>query len=355
MLATQIKVRIEKEKRTFAIQDQLISQLSVSPQFLIDSAADLQPSHYDDVVTERVLGHICGYPLCSNKLLQKKGGQKYHVSLSQKKVYDAAELNSFCCEECLLASNMYKSQLDETPVYLRNLAHAKKIVLHPRLTGQKTVDYITNKFPELKIVEHASDNNNVKIEDVKETEHFESEEEEEESDSFSSQDEDTFIPQPQAVGVPKLSSFGTIFTSLQNWCSSKTKEFLRNSASDAMEEYSISTETDETVSMRKEIVHSMIFAHLRTLCTKLKMIQCSNLEEDVAALLSTFNYLTPVESYADNEWFTFILVFLEVLTVRNKDLNQQLHENGKQRLRTALQHFGITEEHFSLYLQVFAI
>ena len=47
-------------------------------------------SHYSDVVEERNIGHLCGYPVCGNALGEQPQ-QKYHVSLAQKKVFDLTE------------------------------------------------------------------------------------------------------------------------------------------------------------------------------------------------------------------------------------------------------------------------
>ena len=50
----------------------------------------LSQSHYTDVVEERNISNLCGYPLCVNPLGEQPK-QKYHISLAQKKVFDLTE------------------------------------------------------------------------------------------------------------------------------------------------------------------------------------------------------------------------------------------------------------------------
>ena len=48
------------------------------------------PDHYSDVVEERNIGSLCGYPPCSNPL-GPQPQQKYHISLAKKKVFDLTQ------------------------------------------------------------------------------------------------------------------------------------------------------------------------------------------------------------------------------------------------------------------------
>lgn len=76
---------------------------------------------YDDVVQERFILKLCGYPLCSNKLT-KEWKQKYHVSLSDKRVYDVDERKLFCSVLCMDTSRSYRDEnLAELPIWLRDV------------------------------------------------------------------------------------------------------------------------------------------------------------------------------------------------------------------------------------------
>ena len=50
----------------------------------------LSVEQYADVVEERNIGYLCGYPLCSTPM-KNIPTQKYHVSVKDKQVYDLTE------------------------------------------------------------------------------------------------------------------------------------------------------------------------------------------------------------------------------------------------------------------------
>lgn len=57
---------------------------------LLNQAAVLSADQYADVVEERNIEHLCGYPLCSTPM-KNISQQKYHVSVKNKQVYDLTE------------------------------------------------------------------------------------------------------------------------------------------------------------------------------------------------------------------------------------------------------------------------
>lgn len=74
---------------------------------------------YDDVVEERFILKLCGYPLCS-KRLTKEWNQAYQISLSDRRVYDVKERKLFCSVSCMDTSRRYRDEnLPELPVWLR--------------------------------------------------------------------------------------------------------------------------------------------------------------------------------------------------------------------------------------------
>lgn len=74
---------------------------------------------YDDVVQERFILKLCGYPLCSNKLT-KEWKQMYHVSLSDKRIYNVNERKLFCSVGCMNTSRRYRDEnIAEEPIWLR--------------------------------------------------------------------------------------------------------------------------------------------------------------------------------------------------------------------------------------------
>lgn len=56
----------------------------------------LSTSQYADVVEERNIVGLCGYPLC-NTALGPIPKQKYHVSLAKKQIFDLTERKVGVC------------------------------------------------------------------------------------------------------------------------------------------------------------------------------------------------------------------------------------------------------------------
>nr|XP_043637543.1 putative RNA polymerase II subunit B1 CTD phosphatase RPAP2 homolog [Erigeron canadensis] len=84
------------------------TQLSVA-------ASLLSKSDYNDVVTERSIAQMCGYPLCTNSLPclspPKKG--RYRISLKEHKVYDLLETRMYCSTQCIVDSRTYAESLED--------------------------------------------------------------------------------------------------------------------------------------------------------------------------------------------------------------------------------------------------
>ena len=79
----------------------------------------ISSAHYDDIVTERAIEKLCGYPLCS----EKKGEeikQQFKISTKTNRVYDLSDRKNFCSHKCLKHSIFLREQISQTPLWLRN-------------------------------------------------------------------------------------------------------------------------------------------------------------------------------------------------------------------------------------------
>ncbi|KAG0016941.1 RNA polymerase II associated protein 2 [Podila clonocystis] len=92
----------------------------VSEATLGEAANRLKQSHYQEVIEERKIGNLCGYPLCGRPPRDIKG--KFRISLSERKVFDISVLKLYCSSTCLAASRWLEGQLTEEPLYLNNSA-----------------------------------------------------------------------------------------------------------------------------------------------------------------------------------------------------------------------------------------
>ncbi|XP_073427557.1 putative RNA polymerase II subunit B1 CTD phosphatase RPAP2 [Dendrobates tinctorius] len=116
-LENAIRKKIETEKRAHQIVERLLEK-NITEDFLMDCAKFISPLYYKDVVEERSIIKICGYPICSNKL-ENVPKQRYKISTKTNKVYDITERKCFCSNFCYRASKYYEAQIPKTPVWSR--------------------------------------------------------------------------------------------------------------------------------------------------------------------------------------------------------------------------------------------
>lgn len=120
--------RQKVQEQVFAWQEHLFTEDSVSAATLIKVARWLQPQTYDEIVEERSVQSMCGYPLCSNAPEEQES--RYRISLSQRKVFDQSERMSYCSLACLQKSRYYAMQLSEDPVWVRDLTGPHSSPIH---------------------------------------------------------------------------------------------------------------------------------------------------------------------------------------------------------------------------------
>uniref|UniRef100_A0A1J3CZX4 RNA polymerase II subunit B1 CTD phosphatase RPAP2 homolog n=1 Tax=Noccaea caerulescens TaxID=107243 RepID=A0A1J3CZX4_NOCCA len=93
---------------------------------------------YEDVVTERTIAKLCGYPLCRASLpseVSKRG--KYRISLKEHRVYDSQETRKFCSADCLINSRAFSGTLQESRTSDFNTVKLNEIL---GLFGDSNVD-----------------------------------------------------------------------------------------------------------------------------------------------------------------------------------------------------------------------
>ncbi|KAF9289374.1 RNA polymerase II associated protein 2 [Mortierella alpina] len=117
---TLIKSNIELRKRfeSMVLKWQEILCDPVTEDVLGEAANRIKQSHYIEVIEERNIVKLCGYPLCSRPPRDIKG--KFRISLHERKVFDISLLKQYCSSTCLAASRWLQSQLTEEPIYFQN-------------------------------------------------------------------------------------------------------------------------------------------------------------------------------------------------------------------------------------------
>ncbi|PNY04850.1 hypothetical protein L195_g001281 [Trifolium pratense] len=110
---------MEKNQPIFVKDAVLKLQLALldgieSEDKLFAAGSLISRSDYEDVVTERSITNVCGYPLCHNALpadRPRKG--RYRISLKEHKVYDLHETYMFCSSGCVVNSKAFAGSLQE--------------------------------------------------------------------------------------------------------------------------------------------------------------------------------------------------------------------------------------------------
>uniref|UniRef100_A0A8C6K0B3 RNA polymerase II subunit B1 CTD phosphatase RPAP2 homolog n=1 Tax=Melopsittacus undulatus TaxID=13146 RepID=A0A8C6K0B3_MELUD len=116
-LFAAVRKKIEFEKKALNIVEQLLEE-SITEEFLLNCGKYITPSHYKDIVDERSIIKLCGYPLCQNKL-ENVLKQKYRISTKTNRVYDITERKCFCSNFCYKASKYFEAQISQSPVWMR--------------------------------------------------------------------------------------------------------------------------------------------------------------------------------------------------------------------------------------------
>uniref|UniRef100_A0A5F8G3W2 RNA polymerase II subunit B1 CTD phosphatase RPAP2 homolog n=2 Tax=Monodelphis domestica TaxID=13616 RepID=A0A5F8G3W2_MONDO len=112
-----IRKKIEYERKALRIVEQLLEE-DITEEFLERAGKHITSAHYKDVVEERFIIKLCGYPLCHNKL-GNVPKQKYKISTKTNKVYDITERKFFCSNFCYRASKFFEAQISKSPLWVR--------------------------------------------------------------------------------------------------------------------------------------------------------------------------------------------------------------------------------------------
>lgn len=130
---------------------------------LVAAGSLMSRSDYQDVVTERTIANMCGYPLCSNSLPSERPWKgRYRISLKEHKVYDLQETYMYCSTNCLIHSRAFSASLLEERSSTLNHAKFNEVLgLFNGLSLESSVDMGKKGdlgLSELKIHEKADTN-----------------------------------------------------------------------------------------------------------------------------------------------------------------------------------------------------
>ncbi|KAI5092601.1 putative RNA polymerase II subunit B1 CTD phosphatase rpap2 isoform 1 [Silurus meridionalis] len=127
ILKESLRERLELERRALQVVERLLDD-SVTEDFLVDCARLITPANYRDAVEERSIAKMCGYPVCSNKLVNVPR-QRFKISTKTNKVYEITERKCFCCNFCYKASKYLEVQISKSPLWLRKEERPSEVKL----------------------------------------------------------------------------------------------------------------------------------------------------------------------------------------------------------------------------------
>ncbi|XP_058059793.1 putative RNA polymerase II subunit B1 CTD phosphatase RPAP2 homolog [Anopheles bellator] len=117
----QLQKALRKKKECNAkaqrIVETLIEPGRLEEEFLT-MLRDINQCHMEDIIQERAIVKLCGYPLCDTEL-KNIPKQQYAISVTRNKVFDITERKNFCSGQCYKASNFVKQQMLTSPLWMR--------------------------------------------------------------------------------------------------------------------------------------------------------------------------------------------------------------------------------------------
>lgn len=119
----QIRCAIVKKKECDAKAQQIVESLlenGITESYFLQCLSDINQAHIDDIIEERSIIQLCGYPICKNKISEKDiPKQKYRISLKTNKVYDITTRKNFCSNSCYNSAMYVKKQMLTSPLWFR--------------------------------------------------------------------------------------------------------------------------------------------------------------------------------------------------------------------------------------------
>merc|ERR1711920_527251 len=102
---------IQAPSDLFYLQSTLL-QPCVSQRYLLLAGQILQKIHLESIYEERAVEGVCGWPLCSDELENKKKKGKTRVSGLRQVIYETHDEKYFCSDECFREAHKFLSKLD---------------------------------------------------------------------------------------------------------------------------------------------------------------------------------------------------------------------------------------------------
>ncbi|XP_038208496.1 putative RNA polymerase II subunit B1 CTD phosphatase RPAP2 [Zerene cesonia] len=135
MTKEQIRKAILKKRECNAKAQNIVESLlekCISEEFFLKCLPDINQAHLEDIIEERSIISLCGYPLCQKTITEQDiPKQKYRISMKTNKVYDITARKSFCSNACYKSAMYIKKQMLTSPLWFREYEDIPKFHLLP--------------------------------------------------------------------------------------------------------------------------------------------------------------------------------------------------------------------------------
>lgn len=133
MSKEQIRQAIIKKRECNAKAQQIVEKLlekGITDHNFLECLPDINQSHMEDIIEERAITKLCGYPICQKSLSETEiPKQKYKISIKTNKVYDITARKSFCSNNCYQSAMYVKKQMLTSPLWFREYEEMPKFKL----------------------------------------------------------------------------------------------------------------------------------------------------------------------------------------------------------------------------------
>ncbi|KAI8429437.1 hypothetical protein MSG28_000077 [Choristoneura fumiferana] len=154
----QIRQAILKKRESNAKAQSIVENLlekNISEAYFVECLPEINQSHFDDIIEERSIIHLCGYPLCDKPISERDiPKQKYRISVKTNKVYDITGRKNFCSNRCYNSAMYIKQQMLTSPLWFREYEDIPKFhLLPPESTGCMGQEIDVSIIDKVKIIE----------------------------------------------------------------------------------------------------------------------------------------------------------------------------------------------------------
>eukprot|EP00116_Pleurobrachia_bachei_P005830 sb/3466092/ len=154
-LKGRILERVAREEKAYRIVERFLEN-PISSSLLKKALSYINQDVYNDIVEERSILKLCGYPICLGKLPAQIRKQTWAIDRRTNKVYKLEERVKYCSDRCYSISRSLRDSLSPEPVWMiPRGAHKDIVVVSVREEGEVVEEALPSnqKIPDIHLGE----------------------------------------------------------------------------------------------------------------------------------------------------------------------------------------------------------